>query len=43
MLMTACRGASYAKAKRLLGWSLRYPSWREGFPAACGAEARLPA
>lgn len=25
------RGASNAKAKRELGWALRYPSWREGF------------
>jgi hypothetical protein len=29
-----CRGASNAKAKRELGWTLRYPSWREGFPAS---------
>jgi nucleoside-diphosphate-sugar epimerase len=43
VLMTECRGASNAKAKRLLGWSLRFPSWREGFPAAYGAEARLAA
>jgi nucleoside-diphosphate-sugar epimerase len=43
VLMTECRGASNAKAKRLLGWSLRYPSWREGFPAAYSAEARLAA
>jgi nucleoside-diphosphate-sugar epimerase len=33
-LMTQVRGASNAKAKRELGWSLRYPSWREGFRAA---------
>ena len=33
-LMTEIRGASNAKAKRELGWSLRYPSWRQGFPAA---------
>jgi nucleoside-diphosphate-sugar epimerase len=25
------RGASNAKAKRELGWQLRYPSWRDGF------------
>jgi hypothetical protein len=25
------RGASSAKAKRELGWLLRYPSWRQGF------------
>jgi nucleoside-diphosphate-sugar epimerase len=28
------RGASNAKAKEELGWTLRYPSWREGFPAS---------
>jgi nucleoside-diphosphate-sugar epimerase len=33
-MMTEARGASNAKAKRELGWTLRYPSWREGFPAA---------
>ena len=31
---TEARGASNAKAKRELGWTLRYPSWREGFRAA---------
>jgi 2-alkyl-3-oxoalkanoate reductase len=30
------RGASNAKAKQELGWTLRYPSWRQGFPAAYG-------
>ena len=35
-LMTEVRGASNAKAKRELGWSLRYPSWRQGFRAAYG-------
>jgi nucleoside-diphosphate-sugar epimerase len=30
---TESRGASNAKAKRELGWTPRYPSWREGFPA----------
>jgi nucleoside-diphosphate-sugar epimerase len=34
MLGTEARGASNAKAKRELGWTLRYPSWRRGFPAA---------
>ncbi len=34
MLGTKSRGASNAKAKRELGWELRYPSWREGFFAA---------
>jgi 2-alkyl-3-oxoalkanoate reductase len=31
VLMTDIRGASNAKAKRELGWTLRYPSWRQGF------------
>jgi 2-alkyl-3-oxoalkanoate reductase len=30
---TEGRGASNAKAKREFGWTLRYPSWRDGFPA----------
>ncbi|MBD0283628.1 MAG: NAD(P)-dependent oxidoreductase [Thermoleophilaceae bacterium] len=34
MMGTESRGASNAKAKRELGWELRYPSWREGFVAA---------
>jgi nucleoside-diphosphate-sugar epimerase len=29
--MTEGRGFSNAKAKRELGWELRYPSWRQGF------------
>jgi nucleoside-diphosphate-sugar epimerase len=35
MLMQA-RGAANAKAKKELGWTPRYPTWREGF-AAIGA------
>jgi nucleoside-diphosphate-sugar epimerase len=31
VMMTESRGASNAKAKRELGWTLRYPSWRQGF------------
>ena len=31
--MTELRGVSNAKAKQELGWTLRYPSWREGFEA----------
>jgi len=31
LMMTEVRGASNAKAKRELGWRLRYPSWRQGF------------
>ena len=34
MMGTESRGASNAKAKRELGWQLRYPSWRQGFAAA---------
>jgi 2-alkyl-3-oxoalkanoate reductase len=30
-MMTQIRGASNAKAKRELDWTLRYPTWREGF------------
>jgi DNA-directed RNA polymerase specialized sigma24 family protein len=42
--MTEARGASNAKAKRELGWPLRYPSWRQGFvegldPVSRGAQA----
>jgi 2-alkyl-3-oxoalkanoate reductase len=31
MLGTESRGATNAKAKRELGWTLRYPTWRQGF------------
>jgi nucleoside-diphosphate-sugar epimerase len=31
VMMTEIRGASNAKAKRELGWTPRWPSWREGF------------
>jgi len=30
-MMTHVRGASNAKARRVWGWQLQYPSWREGF------------
>jgi hypothetical protein len=33
-MATESRGASNAKAKHELGWTLRYPSWRQGFIAA---------
>ena len=36
MMGTELRGASNVKAKRDLGWTLRYPTWREGFAAAYG-------
>jgi nucleoside-diphosphate-sugar epimerase len=31
VMMTEGRGFSNVKAKRELGWELRYPSWRQGF------------
>ena len=37
VLMTEIRGASNEKAKRELGWTLRYPSWRLGFTRSYGA------
>lgn len=41
-MMAEARGCSNAKAKRELGWSLRYPSWREGFVAAFGSTSMSP-
>jgi nucleoside-diphosphate-sugar epimerase len=35
-MMTDARGASNEKAKRELGWQLRYPSWRDGFAQGLG-------
>jgi nucleoside-diphosphate-sugar epimerase len=45
VLMTEIRGASNAKAKRELGWNLRFPSWRDGFRAAYtgAANSKSPA
>ncbi len=31
LMVAEGRGFSNAKAKRELGWQLRYPSWRQGF------------
>jgi hypothetical protein len=46
MMGTESRGASNAKARRELGWELRYPSWRQGFAAfyasTASAERREP-
>ncbi len=36
VMMTESRGSSNAKAKRELGWQLRYPSWRQGFVQGLG-------
>ncbi|HEY1450999.1 MAG TPA: NAD(P)-dependent oxidoreductase [Solirubrobacteraceae bacterium] len=35
-IMTESQGASNTRAKAELGWSPRYPSWREGFRTALG-------
>jgi hypothetical protein len=42
MMGTEARGASNAKAKRELGWTLRYPSWRQGFAALDAKPAAAP-
>jgi nucleoside-diphosphate-sugar epimerase len=38
-LLTRTRGSSNARAKRDLGWELRWPSWREGFRHGLTTEA----
>jgi nucleoside-diphosphate-sugar epimerase len=49
VMATESRGASNAKAKRELGWTLRYPSWRQGFadlfakPTAATSPRSVPA
>jgi nucleoside-diphosphate-sugar epimerase len=40
---TEARGASNAKAKRELGWTLRYPSWRQGFAEVYAKPTASPA
>jgi nucleoside-diphosphate-sugar epimerase len=42
MLGTDARGISSAKAKRELGWTLRYPTWRQGFAAVYARPATTP-
>jgi 2-alkyl-3-oxoalkanoate reductase len=39
-MATQSRGADNARAKKELGWTLRYPSWRQGFVAAYGPAAQ---
>jgi len=39
VMSTEARGASNAKAKRELGWTPRYPTWRTGFKAVYSAIA----
>ena len=41
VISTESRGASNTKAKRELGWTLRYPSWRQGFAAVYAEPERL--
>jgi 2-alkyl-3-oxoalkanoate reductase len=36
LMMTDVRGASNEKAKRELGWKLRYATWRQGFAQGLG-------
>jgi nucleoside-diphosphate-sugar epimerase len=36
VMMTEVKGASNAKAKRELGWTSRYASWRQGFAQGLG-------
>jgi nucleoside-diphosphate-sugar epimerase len=38
-MMSEARGASNARAKRELGWTVRYPSWRQGFVEAYKRDA----
>jgi nucleoside-diphosphate-sugar epimerase len=37
-MLTEVPGASNARAKAELGWTPRWPTWREGFPAALAGE-----
>lgn len=39
-MMTSARGASNARARQELGWTLRYPSWRQGFRASYATGTR---
>ena len=39
-MMTEIRGASNQKAKSLLPWTLRWPSWRKGFRDGLGEPIR---
>ena len=43
LMGTQARGASNAKVKRELGWTPRYPSWRQGFGAAYARPSRQTA
>jgi nucleoside-diphosphate-sugar epimerase len=41
VMATESRGASNAKAKRELGWTLRYPTWRQGFADSYAEPTRV--
>ena len=41
-MMTAARGASNQKAKSLLPWKLKWPSWRKGFKDGLEDRAQQP-
>jgi nucleoside-diphosphate-sugar epimerase len=43
VMMTQARAGSNAKAKRELGWSPHYSSWRQGFAGIIQSDARLAA
>ena len=43
VLMTEVRGASNAKARRELGWTPAYPSWRQGFRTGLGLPSQANA
>jgi 2-alkyl-3-oxoalkanoate reductase len=43
MMGTESRGATNAKAKRELGWTLRYPTWRQGFAEVYAESTRSAA
>ena len=42
VMMTEIRGASNDKAKRVLGWEPRYPTWRLGFAKGLNEACALP-
>jgi nucleoside-diphosphate-sugar epimerase len=43
VMMTEIRGASNERAKRELGWTPRWPSWRDGIAALAQAREEVPA
>jgi len=43
VMMCEVRGASNERAKRELGWELKWPSWRQGIPALAGTRQEVSA